>query len=88
MAYKITDECISCGACEPDCKNEAIKEGETIFVIDPAQCTECVGWYPEPKCVEVCPVDCCVPDPDHKETREQLLAKWQDQNPGKTPEAT
>ena len=88
MAYKITDECISCGACEPDCKNEAIKEGETIFVIDPAKCTECVGWYPEPKCVEVCPVDCCVPDPDHKETREQLLAKGQSQNPGKTPEAT
>jgi len=88
MAYKITDECISCGACEPDCKNGAIKEGETIFVIDPKLCTECVGWYAEPKCVEVCPVDACIPDPDHKETREQLLARWQAMNPGKTPEAT
>ena len=45
MAYKITDECISCGACEADCKNEAISEGETIYVIDPDKCTECVGWF-------------------------------------------
>jgi len=87
MAYEITDECISCGACEPDCKNEAIKEGETIYVIDLDKCTECVGWYQKPKCVEVCPVDCCVPDPNHKETKEQLLKKWQKQNPGKTPQA-
>ncbi|MFC2000327.1 YfhL family 4Fe-4S dicluster ferredoxin [Chloroflexota bacterium] len=88
MAYKITDECISCGACEPDCRNGAIREGETIFEVDYSRCTECVGWYSEPKCAEVCPVDACVPDPDRKETREELLARWQAQNPGKTPEAT
>ena len=88
MAYRITDECISCGACEPDCRNGAIREGETIFEVDHTRCTECVGWYSEPKCAEVCPVDACVPDPDRKETREQLLARWQAQNPGKTPEAT
>jgi ferredoxin len=88
MAYKITDECISCGACEPDCKNAAIKEEETIYVIDPNKCTECVGWFESSKCAEVCPVDACVPDPAHKETRQQLLEKWQRQNPGKTPDVT
>ena len=87
MAYKITDDCISCGACEPECKNVAIKEGDTIYIIDPNKCTECVGWFPESKCAEVCPVESCVPDPAHKESREQLLQKWQKQNPGKTPEA-
>ena len=85
MAYKITDECISCGACESECKNEAISEGEEIYVIDPAKCTECVGWFATPKCAEACPVDCCVTDSDHKETHEQLLEKWHKQNPGKTP---
>ena len=88
MAYKITDECINCGACEPECKNEAIKEGDPIYVIDLAKCTECVGWFASPKCAEVCPVDCCVSDPDHKESREQLLDKWKKLHPGKTPEAT
>ncbi|MBC8273701.1 MAG: YfhL family 4Fe-4S dicluster ferredoxin [Chloroflexi bacterium] len=88
MAYKITDECINCGACEPECKNEAIKEGASIYEIDPAKCTECIGWFASPKCVEVCPVDCCVLDADNKESREQLLEKWKKINPGKTPEAT
>ena len=88
MAYKITDECINCGACEPECKNEAIKEADPIYVIDPAKCTECIGWFASAKCVEVCPVDCCVLDPAHKESREQLLEKWQKLHPGKTPEAT
>ena len=88
MAYKITEECISCGACEVDCKNEAIKEGETVYVIDPDKCTECVGWFDSPRCVEACPVDSCVPDPAYKESREELLAKWKKLNPGKTPEAT
>lgn len=89
MAYKITDECISCGACEPECKNEAIKEAETIYVIDPAKCTECVGWFNTQKCVEVCPIDdCCIPDPAHKESHEQLLKKWKVLFPGKTPVAT
>lgn len=88
MAYKITDDCISCGACEPECQNEAITEGETIYVIDPTKCTECVGNFESPKCVEICPVDCCVADPDHKESREQLLEKWKGLHPGETPEAT
>ena len=81
MAYKITDECLSCGACELECKNEAIKEGETICVIAPDKCTECVGWFETPKCAEVCPVDACIPDADHKESRQQLLKKWQKLHP-------
>lgn len=88
MAYKITDECISCGACEPECKNEAIREGEELYIIDPDKCTECVGWFETQKCAEVCPVDCCVPDPDHKETREQSLEKWRNLHPGQTPATT
>ena len=87
MAYKISEECISCGACEPACKNVAIKEGETIYEIDPNKCTECVGWFDSPQCTDTCPVDACVPDPNKKESREQLLAKWQKMNPGKKPKA-
>lgn len=75
MAYKITEECISCGACEPECPNEAISEEEDIYVIDPEKCTECVGYFDESQCAEVCPVDCCIPDPDHEETKEELLEK-------------
>lgn len=60
MAFKITDECISCGACEPECPNQAISEGETIYEIDPEKCTECVGFYDTQKCAEICPVDACV----------------------------
>ena len=86
MAYKITEECIGCGACEAECKNEAIGEGETINVIDPAKCTECVGWFESARCAEVCPVDdVCVPDPEHRETKEQLLAKWYKLHPGQEP---
>ena len=88
MAYKITEECISCGACEPECKNEAITEGQEIYVVDAAKCTECVGWFESSKCAEVCPVDACVVDPAQTETREQLLDKWHKLNPGKTPIAT
>jgi ferredoxin len=77
MALKITDECINCAACEPDCPNEAITEGDDIYVIDAAKCTECVGAHDEPQCVEVCPIDdCCVKDPDNAETPEQLKAKF------------
>jgi ferredoxin len=85
MAYKITDECISCGACESECKNEAISEGEDYYVIDASKCTECVGWFDTPQCAEVCPVGAPVSDPDNEETKEQLLEKWQKLNPGKTP---
>jgi len=77
MAYKITDECIVCGACELECPNEAITEEEDIYVIDPDKCTECVGFFEESQCAEVCPVDACVPDPDHEETHEELEAKYQ-----------
>jgi ferredoxin len=87
MAYKITEDCISCGACETECPNQAIKEGDTTFVIDPAKCTECVGSHSTSKCAETCPVGAAVPDPDHKETREQLLKKWQALHPGETPKA-
>jgi len=85
MAYKITDECISCGACEAECPNTAISEGETIYMISPDKCTECVGAHESSKCAEVFPVDSCVPDPEHKETREQLLEKWKGLHPGETP---
>ena len=85
MAYKITDDCISCGACEGECPNEAISEGETTFVIDPDKCTECVGAHESSKCAEICPVESCVPDPDHTETHEQLLEKWKKLHPGETP---
>ncbi len=65
MAYKITEECISCGACEPECPNKAIKEGDSSYVIDFEKCTECVGFFDSSKCAEVCPVDAPQPDPDH-----------------------
>jgi ferredoxin len=60
MAMKITDECISCGACEPECPTEAISEGDAIYVIDPDICVECVGHHDSPQCVSVCPVDCII----------------------------
>ena len=76
MAYLINEECINCGACEPSCPNTAITAGDERYVIDPAKCTECVGHFDKSQCVEVCPVDACVPDPDHKETRDELMAKY------------
>ncbi|MCG6868969.1 MAG: YfhL family 4Fe-4S dicluster ferredoxin [Gammaproteobacteria bacterium] len=77
MALIITDECINCDVCEPECPNEAIYQGEEIYEIDPTRCTECVGHFDEPQCVEVCPVDCIPKDPDHEETREQLMLKYE-----------
>jgi len=88
MAYMITEECILCGACEAECPNEAISEGDTLYVINPDRCTECIGWYKESQCALVCPVDCCVPDPNRKETREQLLAKFKKLNPGMEPKVS
>ena len=85
MAYKITDDCMSCGTCEAECKNQAISEGETSYVIDTDKCTECVGNSDSPKCAEVCPVEACVPDPDHKESKQQLLGRWRSLHPGETP---
>ena len=85
MAFKITDDCISCGACEAECPNQAIAEGKTIFFIDPARCTECVGSHQTQQCAEICPVGAAVADPEHAESREALLAKWQALHPGETP---
>jgi len=76
MAYTITDDCINCGACEPECPNVAISEGAEVYVIDPDLCTECVPVHSESQCAAVCPVDACVPDPDRPETREVLEAKY------------
>lgn len=75
MSTMITDECINCGACEPECPNEAISEGDDIYVIDPGLCTECVGFHGDEACQSVCPVECCVPNPDHREDEAGLLAK-------------
>jgi ferredoxin len=85
MAYKITDDCISCGACEPECLNIAISEGETIYIVAAEKCTECVGYFDSSKCAEICPVDACEPDPDFVESHEQLLEKWRNLHPGETP---
>jgi ferredoxin len=76
MALKITDECINCDVCEPECPNQAISQGEEYYVIDPRRCTECVGHFAEPQCVKVCPVDCIPLDPANAETKEQLHAKY------------
>lgn len=75
MAYKITEECINCGACEPECPNMAIAAGDELFEINPDKCTECVPVYDESQCAAVCPVDACVPDPEHKENLDELESK-------------
>ncbi|HHX83594.1 MAG TPA: YfhL family 4Fe-4S dicluster ferredoxin [Pseudomonadaceae bacterium] len=76
MALKITDQCINCDVCEPECPNDAISMGPEIYVIDPQLCTECVGHFATSQCVEVCPVDCIPLDAEYPETREQLLTKY------------
>ncbi len=90
MALIITEECINCGACEPECPNTAIYEGGVdwelngashgtivtdYFYIAPDKCTECVGFHDEPQCIAVCPVDCIITDPEHVESKEELLVK-------------
>lgn len=77
MALLITDECINCDVCEPECPNGAISQGDAIYVIEPDLCTECVGHYETSQCVEVCPVDCIITDPDNKESEEELRAKYE-----------
>lgn len=99
MATMITDECINCGACEPECPNTAIYQGgveyewqgakhaplsNEIFYIVPEKCTECVGFYDHEACAAVCPVDCCVPNPNLPETEEVLLARAAQIHPDKT----
>ena len=76
MALIITDECINCDVCEPECPNGAITQGIEIYEINPALCTECVGHFETSQCVEVCPVECIPFDPEHVETQEQLLEKY------------
>lgn len=76
MALMITDECINCDVCEPECPNEAISPGEEIYIIDPTKCTECVGHYDEPQCQAVCPVDCIPVDPERVESKEELMEKY------------
>ena len=90
MALMITDECINCAACEPECPNTAIYANgeeyeykdetlpalsEDYYYIVPEKCTECIGFHDEPQCVSVCPADCIPKDPNHEETEEQLLEK-------------
>jgi ferredoxin len=81
MATKITEVCINCGVCEAECPNEAIHEGPELFEIDPARCTECVGFHAQEQCAAVCPVDCCVPDPQIVEAEGDLLARAQKLHP-------
>jgi ferredoxin len=73
MATYITDDCINCGACQPECPNEAISEGDNKYVIDPDLCTECVGFHNHEACQAVCPVECCLPDPNRAEQEAALL---------------
>jgi ferredoxin len=83
MATMITEECISCGACEPECPNEAISEGPDIYIIDPLRCTECVGHFDEEQCAAVCPVDCCVTDPNNNELEHELISRAKTLHPDK-----
>jgi len=77
MALMITDDCINCDVCEPECPNEAIYQGEWFYEINPERCTECVGHFETPQCREVCPVDCIPINPQYVETKEVLQKKYQ-----------
>ena len=77
MALMITDECINCDVCEPECPNDAIYQGELIYEIDPKKCTECVGHFDTPQCQEVCPVDCIPLNPNVKESKRMVREKYE-----------
>jgi ferredoxin len=77
MSLIITEECINCDVCEPECPNGAISQGDEIYQIDPNLCTECVGHFDQSQCVEVCPVDCITKDASHPESSEELTAKYE-----------
>ena len=77
MALMITDDCINCDVCEPECPNDAIFMGPEIYEIDPHKCTECVGHYDEPQCKQVCPVNCIPFNPEWRESKDQLQAKYE-----------
>ena len=86
MSIRITEHCVACGMCQPQCRNGAIKEGDETYVIDAKRCTECVGWYETPRCIDVCFLSACEPDPQDVESHEQLLAKFKKLHPRKTPQ--
>ena len=75
MATFITSDCINCGACEPECPNDAISAGDDIYLIDPNLCTECVGFFDQESCQAACPVECCLPDPKHLEVEAALIQR-------------
>ncbi len=77
MALMITDDCINCDVCEPECPNDAIFMGPEIYEIDPHKCTECVGHYDEPQCKQVCPVNCIPFNPEWRESNAELKAKYE-----------
>lgn len=77
MALMITDECINCDVCEPECPNDAIYQGEEIYEINPDLCTECVGHFETSQCVEVCPVECIPLNPDCVESQQELQRKYE-----------
>lgn len=77
MALTITEECINCDVCEAECPNNAISQGDEFYEIDPTLCTECIGHFDSQQCVEVCPVDCIIPDPENVEDEEALMAKYE-----------
>ena len=76
MAYFITDACINCEVCEPECPNEAISAGVDFCEINPGRCTECVGHYDHPQCIAICPIACIIHYPERRESREDLQAKY------------
>lgn len=77
MALLINDDCTACDACVDPCPNKAISVGSPIYTINPSLCTECVGAHDEPQCIDVCPADCIIPDPDNVESHDQLQAKYE-----------
>ncbi len=77
MALKIIKGCINCDMCEPECPNKAITFGDKIYEINPDLCTECVGFYDEPTCISVCPLDCIITDPEREEDKETLYQKFE-----------
>ncbi len=84
MAYKITEDCNNCTACEPECPNNAISMGSEIYEIDPNLCTECVGFFGEPQCAAVCPIEVCIVDPDQVEDESTLLERAKKIHPEKS----
>ena len=81
MANIITEQCFNCGACESVCPGDGISRGEEVFIIDPARCTECVGFYHTQQCARVCPIECCVVDLNTPETEAELFERAKKQHP-------